>query len=1021
MYIGSDDPVPTLFAALSKSSKSVRKGLSGTAALVAGTMMSAAVVPVTAFAQEGADEGIEEVVVTGSRLSVNQNLSSPSPVLSVGSEEIDIRGGIRIEDITNVLPQVFAGQTGEVANGATGTATLNLRGLGANRTLVLIDGRRLPFGSSQVSASNLDLVPTQLIERVDILTGGASAVYGSDAVGGVANFILKRDFEGIELEVQGGGAQNGNGSGFFNNVLEAGGQPTPDGSFDGEELFVALTLGANSADGRGNVTLFGSYETRRSIEQADRDISACALGADDGPESFGGFGCVGSANFRLFGGPGGFGFQETDGTVIPFAGGPSQTFNFGPFNFFQRPSERFQINALGRYDLTDNIEVFADLSFVNNSSDAQIAPTASFGIGAYEINCDNPFIQGGTGPDGTGIDLLSTFGCDIPDETSGLLPTTVDGITASHRNVEGGPRNSFLDNTTWRLVGGFRGDLTDAVSFEVFGQFARTEDTAITTNDFVVSNLQQAFFAVDDGNGNVVCQDQSGGCVPYNPFQRTADGQSLITQEQLDFIQGVGVLFGTTEQVVVGGHIQADLGEFGISSPASDNGVALLVGVEYREDDLTAIPDEINQVAGGGFTGVGGATLPVAGGIDVFELFAELEVPLVTERPGFEELVFRGQYRYSDYDTDGNGTTNSFDTNSFSLGLSWAPIQAVRARAQFQRAVRAPNVIELFTGQNTNLPNLGTAGTNANGVQLFDPCASDAPLLSFEQCALTGVTADQFGTILDVISGQTQSITGGNPQLNPEESDTFTAGIVITPESIPGLTVSVDYFDIEVSDFINAGIPAQTTLDNCLATGDAAFCNLITRSPAGSLAAGGPGVGFLSTNINIAELETSGIDFQLQYGFDVGDYGSVRLDYAATWLDVFDFTPFPGGDATECAGAFGTACQNDLNPEYRHRFLVSWDVGRITTSLTWRLFGGVDNQSDTAPEIDSSLPTQNYIDAVVNYGFTDNINARFGINNLFDENAPVSLSSGPPFGNGNTFPGSYDTSRFFFLGFNVSF
>jgi outer membrane receptor protein involved in Fe transport len=971
------------------------------------------------------DEEVEEVVVTGSRLSVNKNLTAAAPILTVSQEELQVRGNTRIEDFINVLPQVFAGQAGEVSNGASGTSSLNLRGLGSQRTLVLIDGRRLPYGSSSTIAANLDLIPPQLIERVDVVTGGKSAVYGSDAVGGVANFILKSDFEGIELDVQGGFAQNGNGVEFFDNVLRAGGQPVPGSSTDGEELNIALTLGANPADGRGNATIFASYQVNDEITQDNRSISACALGANTGPQSFEGFGCVGSANFRLFGGPGGFGFQEEDGTVIPFAGGPAQTFNFGPFNFFQRPRERFTIYARGHYDITESLTAFADFSFTNNSSDAQIAPTASFGIGAYSINCDNPFIQGNSGPNGTGIALRDTFGCNTAD-ADGNLPGDVSGITASHRNVEGGPRNSFLNNTAWRLVGGLRGSIVENWDFEVFGQFSRTNDESSATNDFVVANLQQALFVVEDENGNAVCRDPSGGCVPYNIFQRGANGESLVTQEALDFIQGIGIVTGKTEQVVVGGNVQTNLSEYGIQSPWSDANVGLLLGVEYREDILESTPDNVSQIAGGGFTGVGGATLPVAGSLDVTEFFAELQVPLVTDKEFFQELTVNGEYRYSDYGVSGNGVTNDFSTDAYGVSLTWAPIEDVRFRAQYQRAVRAPNVIELFTGQNQGLANLNQAGTNANGVGLFDPCASDAPIATAEQCARTGVTAAQFGTILDVISGQTQVITGGNPLLDPEVSDTYTVGVVITPQAVPGLTVSVDYFDISVDQAIAAGVGAQVTLDNCLATGDPTFCDLIVRSPAGSLASGGPGFGFISTNLNIAELTTSGIDFQVNYGFDLadigaGDLGQIRFDYQATYLDSFAFTPFPGADEIDCAGLFGNACVQPVNPDYRHVLQTSWDTPwDFSTTVTWRYFAGTDNQSATAAAVDQRLRTINYVDWSGNYTINENIRIRAGILNVFNVQAPVSLSSGPPLGNGNTFPTVFDTGRQFFLGVNFS-
>ena len=956
---------------------------------------------------------IEEIITTGTRLKANPNLAAAVPVLSVTGAEGAIRGNVRIEDFVNVLPQVFANQASEVSNGASGTAALDLRGLGRNRTLVLIDGRRLPYGSSSISAANLDIVPMQLVERVDILTGGASAVYGSDAVSGVANFILKRDFEGVELGVQYGTSYNSNSNGFWEQVLEAGNQPVPGSNWDGDETLVYAMLGGNLANGRGNVTLFASYEDREAIFQADRIYSGCALGQDDGASSFGGFGCVGSGNYRLMAGSGGFFFQEEDGTMVDWAGGPAQTFNFGPFNFFQRPSERYNLYGKGYIDVTDNIEAFADISYMNNFSDAQIAPTASFGLSSYSINCDNPFLQ-----NNPGVPLLDVYGCTAQDVIDGTIK---NGIGASHRNVEGGPRNSRNENSAMRLVTGLRGSFADDVwGWEAFVQVSETRDQGESTNDFVVANLQQAFLVTTDASGNAVCIDPSGGCAPYNIFQRGPAGESLVTPEATSFIHGIGLTNGSTKQFIYGGSIQADLGEYGWQLPWADYGVSALFGFEQRKDELSARPDEISQIAGGGFTGVGGATLPVAGEVDVTEFFTEIEVPLVSGVTGIQELTLRGQYRTSDYEGTGNNVTNPFDADAYGLSLAWAPIDSLRFRAQFQRAVRAPNVIELYTGQNTNLPNLSGA-TTANGLQIFDPCASDAPIASLAECQNTGVTAAQYGTIFDVISGQTQSLTGGNPLLDPESADTTTFGFVWTPEFVEGLSVSIDYFNILVEDAINAGIPAQTTLDECLATGNAAFCNLITRGPGGTLASGSPGVGFLQTNINIAELETKGVDLQVVYDFDIGGRHDIRLDYAATILDQLDFVPFPGADPIQSAGFFGNQA-GPPSPEYRHRIVGTWQTPwSLDIGATWRHFGGTDNDNP-AETLEAKLDSVDYLDLSLNwYLMDDTITIRASILNVTGEDPPIYSSAGPAMGNGNTYPTVYDTGTAYFAALKYNF
>jgi len=962
--------------------------------------------------QEAPD--VDRMVVTGSRLMTDSNLIAPNPVLTVGEAELESRGITRIEDLTNSLPQVFAGQTAEVSNGATGTATLNLRGLGAIRTLPLIDGRRLPFGSAQSSPANIDNVPSGLIDRIEIVTGGASAVYGSDAIGGVVNFILKDNFEGLEIDVQGGFHQAGNDSDLFEAVLNDADVAAPGGEIDGREINVSLTMGANTADGRGNVTMFFNYENLKPITQDNRIESACALGGSaSGPE---GIGCIGSGNFRLFAGPGNPDgvFQEEDGEFVPFVSSPRTTFNFGPRNFFQRPIERFQFYTKADYEITDDIELFADISFMNNSSDAQIAESATFGV--WSINCDNPLIQ----PEAsTGIPLTEVFGC-VPDPETGVIPDQFDNITASHRNVEGGPRNSELDLTTWRTIGGVRGTIFDHYDFELFGQFSRVLDTDISEQDLIIDNVQDAFFVVEDENGNPVCRSGNPGCVPLDIFTRGPNGETNVTDEAREFVEGIGLVTGEVDQQVFGGTIQTDLGRFGVQSPFADSGLGLLFGGEFRQDELVSKPDQISQQPDGGFTGVGGPTLPVSGEVRVREAFVEGQLPLINDVPAFEQLAVGGAYRHSDYTTRSNalGTERKFDTDTWHVYVNWTPIDQLRLRGQFQRAIRAPNVIELFTGQGTGLPDL------TGNMGLFDPCASANPIRSFEECARTGVTEEQFGRILDVIAGQTQSITGGNPDLDPEESDTWTFGAVITPDFVPGLTLSADWFNIELDDAIADGIGAQTILDNCLDTGNPAFCNLINRGPTGSLVAGQSGVGFQATNINIATLETTGIDLQAVYDLDLWNIGlegagSVRFDYAATILDELRETPFPGADVIECAGFFLGECDIP-NPEYRHRMITSWQTPwDVTVNATWRFFSSTDNQSgDVTPVIDREIDTIQYLDLSANWIATDALEFRAGVNNIFGEQPPVITSAGPAsFGNGNTFPGVFDAQgRFIFFG-----
>lgn len=958
------------------------------------------------------------IIVTGTRLTAPS--VHISPVMSVGGEEFAVRGITRVEDLLNILPPAFAGQTSGLANGATGTSTLNLRGLGSVRTLVLMDGQRLPYGSPREASANLDLIPAQLVERVDILTGGASAVYGSDALAGVANFIMRRDFEGFEFDGQVGFYQDGNNNELINSLLSVNDIDAPPSTLDGRSVMTSVIIGANTADGRGNVTAFFSYQDQNEIRQDARDYSTCALGpAAPGPRTIGGVGCIGSSSFRRFFTPMGDFFLEEDGSFSPFTFSPEQTFNFAPENFIQRPIERFSANFFARYDIADNIEAFLDFGFSENRTDAQIAFSGSF-FRPFSVNCDNPFLDG----DVLGGTLAEALGCSAAQIADGAEVPLILG----YRNVAGDARNRFIELQTFRSVGGLRGTLGDNWSWDLSGQFARTTQVIISTGDISFERLQDAFLVIEDSAGAPVCRSMRSDCVPFNAFQRTATGDTLVTREAATSVQGTGFQNGETEQKGVAGSLQADLGVYGMQSPWAQRGLQGLIGAEWREDTLDSSPDSISQLSlGRGLTGVFTGIQPVSGRVSVWELFTETQIPIVEDKPFFEELGINGAYRYSRYSTKSDDAAREFDTHTFSIGVNWAATSDLRFRGQFQRAVRAPNVIELYTG-------LTRAQFNAipgqNG--LFDPCASImgvAPSATLAQCAFTGVTPEQYAAgVPDNPAGVFTSINGGNPVLSPEKSNTFTVGVAVAPSFLPNFQLAVDYFDITVSDAISV-IPPQTILDQCIETGDASLCSLIVRDQHGSLFLGDSGQeGINAVSINIAKLKTRGVDFVLNYDYDFGDWGVMTWDLDATYILENSNNSIPGVvEPIDCAGFFSVSCRTP-QPEYRHRLLTTWRTPwNIDLSATWRYFGEVQNANVFGPGgtpteniIDDRLDAANYLDLAAQWYVHENVILRAGVQNLLGRDPELQTVVGAAPGNGNTFPGTYDpTGQFIFLGVNL--
>jgi outer membrane receptor protein involved in Fe transport len=944
-----------------------------------------------------AQENLGEIVVTGSRIR-SANLEATTPVTQVTAADVVTQGVTRIEDLVNQLPQAFAAQNVTVANGASGTATLNLRGLGSPRTLVLIDGRRMPYGGVTNSAADINQIPTQMIERVDILTGGASAVYGSDAVAGVVNFIMKKDFEGVEITSQynfywhendfgGPGAVKLRDTIDNLNAINPSQFELPDSTVtDGEGKEFSVMMGVNSGDGRGNITAYATVFDSEEVLQGDRDYSACSLSTAAPLVSFGCGGSATSAGGLFTDFAGNYYLTPDTATNMRDFDFASDLYNFGPLNHYQRPERRYSIGAMGHYEFSEYADVYTQLAFTDYESIAQIAPGGVF-FETSSINCGNPLIP---------VGILPTIGCDA----GAIAADTSVPFYIGRRNVEGGGRQQSFANSTFRAVAGLRGAISEAWNYDVSAQFAQGTGTATTLNNFDLNRVKFALDVVDVGGVPTCRAALPGGidanCVPYNPFVPGG-----ITQEQLDYMHVKGIQIGRINQEIYNGIITGDLGNYGFKTPWASDGVQVVFGTEYRRDTLTNNVDALQEQ--GLLTGSGGPTIGISGSTQVQELFFEGRVPLLQDQAMAESLSFDTAYRYSDYD--------EFTTDTYKVGMEWAPVSDIRFRGSYQRAVRAANIVELFTAQGFNLFDM--AGDPC-GPGDRDPEASDA------ECIASGVPAANVGQpLLDSPAGQYNFLQGGNLALAPEESDTVSYGIVLTPRFAPGLAVTIDYFDIDIEDTIST-FGAENTLDACYHNNDADACSRILRNQNGQLWVGTGNV--IDTNINIGSLSTKGYDLNATYtGLEVGRFGSLSFNLTGTLVDELITEPGPGIEPYDCVGFYSSVCGTP-NPEWRHRLRTSWATPwNLDLSLTWRYYGEVEGFGFDPARIDFELGAEDYFDLAANWAVTEKASVTLGINNVLDDNPSISATVGTT-GNGNTFPQTYDAmGRYVFLRARVGF
>jgi outer membrane receptor protein involved in Fe transport len=968
---------------------------------------------------------VQEVVVTGSRIPT-PGLTSVSPLSVVNNQEIKLQGTVNAEDLINNMPQVMASFGTMESNGSSGTATVNLRGLGITRTLVMIDGTRLmPGDIGTGSAADINQIPAALIDRVEILTGGASAVYGSDAVAGVVNFIMKKDFEGVRFDAEYRFDQHDQHNGAMEAEVGAAHFPFPTGSItDGATWQTTILLGANAPDGKGNVTAYAGYEHLNPVLESARDFSACSTATFNAVQKCQGSSTSYPGRFQPVTGPNA-GSNYTigaGGTMTPYVG--SDAFNFAPYNYFQRPDERYTAGYFAHYQARPWADFYSSFMFMNDHTDAQIAPGGIFrGDGfplagattpenpTYLVNCNNPLLTY-NGTNGTG------------DTLCGASSTSSASVNIGRRDVEGGTRNSDSYHMTYRIVEGVKGDFADAWHYDIYGQYGEVDRSNIQTGTFSTTKVARALQVVPDPRpgphfGQPVCKAVLDGsdpnCVPYNIWSLGG-----VTPAALAYLSTPGEQFSAMTEQIVHADVGGDLGRYGLKTPWAKDGVGVSLGAEYRRETLVSKPDA--ELQSGDLNGSGGTDLPIFGAFDVKELFGEVRVPIVQDMSFAKDLTFEGGYRSSDYSSSGQ-------VSSYKAALDWQINDDIRLRGSYQRAVRAPNITELYVAAQFAL----------YGGQ--DPCAGAVVAANVAGCANTGAVVgpnlNNYGHISACSSAQCQQLAGGNTHLKPEIANTQSYGVVFTPTFFRGFSMTVDYFDIDVQNVI-APIPPTVSVSQCFATGAPIFCSNVHRSATtGELT----GDGYVSAiQANLGALKTRGVDVEANYrkslaDLGMGDHGTLALNFVGTYTQNLITTPVPGFGSYDCAGLFGTTCLQP-DPKWRHKARITWATPwNMSLSAQWRYLSSTSFDQNTSNPFlsgttsthDARIPAYSYFDLSGTWKVKDGLSLRAGVNNVFDKDPPIVDSSNlgisaPPFGNGNTFPQVYDAlGRTIFLGVTVDY
>lgn len=926
--------------------KLLLRGAAGLAIAVAMISSSQAMAQVTGAAEDTNEAG-DAIIVTGSRIA-RPDLKSNSPISVVTGQVLQDQGTVNVEEALNQLPQVTPGLNANVNNGGNGTVSVDVRGLGASRTLVLVNGRRM-VPSTNTGVVDLNVINPLLIERVEVVTGGASATYGSDALGGVVNFILKDKFEGVEMSGQYGLTSRG----------------------DSETWTLGGIIGGNFADDRGNAVLAVSYTDRGDSFQSERAWSRI--------DQFGGSATGVAGRFdNLFTNPfvpGGNRAFNPDGSVRPFINDTDLTnpatdrYNFAPVNYIQTPQKRFTMTALANFDVTENINIYAEGSYVSSEVKLQLAETPATNI---FVNANSP--------------LLSASARALA--ASRANPTAP--LTFRRRLTEVGPRIQTFNFDVTQFNVGAKGKLFNDWNFDVYYGRGRVDSSQGLQNDVSRSRLTSGLNGCPAGS--------PAGCVSVDAF-----GAGRITPAAASYIRIASAVdqFGFDRDNVVAS-ANGTLG----SLPAGDIGAAF--GVEYRRDASRFTPSDPAQT--GDLTGFN-AVKPVNGSFDTKEVFGEVSVPII------DMLTLAAKGRYSDYSSVGGNFT-------WSVEGDFRPVDDVRMRATYSRANRAPSVFELFQAGDQGFPVVvdpcfrGQPG----GVRAA-PAANVAAI-----CVLQGLP-DPRTTVLTQTNSQIEGTFTGSTNLREETSKTLTGGIQFTPSFADGLSLSVDYFDIKVEGYVSrvaggtSGLVGECFKQNITTAAQLAadpFCSLLSRRPNGELLATVPLTNELLPGVDNV-LRTRGIDFAASYDFGLdfigADNGTLSLSSNVTYLMDYKF------NGTEFAG-FASADFGTL-PHWKANTRVTYSDEIFSLSLNWQYIGkSTDTFGDidfdrTDPDASARLKAQNYFDLNARVKATENFEFFGGVQNLLDKQPPL-VQAG--FTATNTDETLYDTlGRRFFIGAKMSF